>query len=296
MVVSLKGKYRIGFTLIELLVVISIIALLLSVLMPALSRAKKQANNIVCQANLKQIGTLVNSYQADNKGKVPIMLTHWARLYAQPMNKCFLSLGLWDYCSDAPKLPVYLEKDGDWGGNLNFVKDYIVKYRPKFFGCPLTRTQKEVGFTWPPSRIPIGNKNYPMVRYYNWEGYSVWSQYVVPNKKYTNHPFGAPHGYAKYGALPWWSGLDPVKGGIAILNQEKLVPAQWGINDMKKVGSAGKTTVVYCEMGQHDSNCEGQQGYIGNYGNHPKGDKGGTNALFVDSHVEWVEGTQIGWP
>ena len=45
---------RKGFTLIELLVVIAIIALLLAVLMPAMSRVRKQARTMACQSNLHE--------------------------------------------------------------------------------------------------------------------------------------------------------------------------------------------------------------------------------------------------
>ncbi len=62
---------RSGFTLIELLVVISIIAVLMAVMMPALSKARAQAKKSVCGSNLKQIGTGVYMYAAENSGKFP---------------------------------------------------------------------------------------------------------------------------------------------------------------------------------------------------------------------------------
>jgi len=61
------GRTR-GFTLIELLVVIAIIALLMSILMPALAKAKKQANLVLCQSNLKQWGAIFSAYTNDNDG------------------------------------------------------------------------------------------------------------------------------------------------------------------------------------------------------------------------------------
>ncbi len=62
---------RKGFTLIELLVVIAIIALLMGILMPALSRVKKQARQVSCMAMLKQWGTIWSMYCDDNDGRFP---------------------------------------------------------------------------------------------------------------------------------------------------------------------------------------------------------------------------------
>lgn len=61
-----------AFTLIELLVVISIIALLLSILMPSLSKARKMAQSIQCAAKQKTFALTTNIYINDFKGSFPI--------------------------------------------------------------------------------------------------------------------------------------------------------------------------------------------------------------------------------
>jgi prepilin-type processing-associated H-X9-DG protein len=63
---------RVGFTLVELLVVIGIIALLIAMLMPALTRAKRSANAVACQSNLRQLGQASALYANDWKGAFPI--------------------------------------------------------------------------------------------------------------------------------------------------------------------------------------------------------------------------------
>ena len=66
------AQSRRAFTLIELLVVIAIIAILAAMLLPALSKAKKKAQQVQCVSNLRQIGIALHMYVDDNQGFFPV--------------------------------------------------------------------------------------------------------------------------------------------------------------------------------------------------------------------------------
>lgn len=66
-----KQTKKHGFTLIELLVVVSIIALLVSILLPALAKAREAAKRAVCQSKEKAVGMACHMYAASNNGNLP---------------------------------------------------------------------------------------------------------------------------------------------------------------------------------------------------------------------------------
>ncbi len=68
----MRRRNRSGFTLIELLVVVSIIALLISILLPSLAKARELARRAVCATNLNGIGKGFHTYAVDNHDSWPI--------------------------------------------------------------------------------------------------------------------------------------------------------------------------------------------------------------------------------
>ncbi len=70
-ILQTRNARREAFTLIELLVVISIISLLISILLPSLSRAREQAKSVHCLARLREFGTAIATYENISQGVLP---------------------------------------------------------------------------------------------------------------------------------------------------------------------------------------------------------------------------------
>ncbi len=103
-----EGNIRNGFTLIELLVVISIIAILISILLPALKFARGRAQAIKCASNLKQVAVSFNAYAGDFDGQI---LTYYGSVLS-PTGA--YNWGVSGYCEAG-----YLQRDKAKPGAVN---------------------------------------------------------------------------------------------------------------------------------------------------------------------------------
>jgi prepilin-type N-terminal cleavage/methylation domain-containing protein/prepilin-type processing-associated H-X9-DG protein len=96
-----------AFTLVELLVVISIIALLISLLLPALASAKRDAESVACLARLRTLGQLTLEYSDADNGFTPTT-------YVNNTTDPTWSDVLFDWYTGSPPFSVWYQ----WGGNL----------------------------------------------------------------------------------------------------------------------------------------------------------------------------------
>jgi prepilin-type N-terminal cleavage/methylation domain-containing protein len=115
--VKQKSNFK-DFTLIELLVVIAIIAILTSILLPGLKKAKEAAKTAICQNNVKQIYTVFLNYSTDQNGLVPIS-HYWFKIVGgyQGIYPLTEENSMWICASGLPnQKQAYFDTYGNWSG------------------------------------------------------------------------------------------------------------------------------------------------------------------------------------
>ena len=111
-----RQRHHGGFTLIELLVVIAIIALLMAILMPALSRARKQTRAVACLSNLKHWGLIFKMYTDDNEARFygAWSTTQQGHVWIGALRPYYQDENI-TFCPSATK-PDATNETGTWGG------------------------------------------------------------------------------------------------------------------------------------------------------------------------------------
>jgi len=247
-----------GFTLIELLVVVSIIALLVSILLPALAKAREQAKQTVCGTQLRQIGTVFLLYAQDYNDILPP------------------SFG-----------------SGNWNAFYDFTRDSLGTYDVKdgkIFYCP---SYRKTGTSDPwTTAVPVG------VRSVYYMGYQLFTNVIRADKNplaYSNWELA--NGIdGSVPTLSWHYSIAHADPALRHILPVKKTTDQ--ISRVKQYGTIKTVKIIPSEAPMAFDETFSRDGRFDQYVNDaihdcPNGTCAGLNAVFLDGHNEWRSGPRL---
>jgi prepilin-type N-terminal cleavage/methylation domain-containing protein len=183
----MSNRRRKAFTLVELLVVIGIIAVLVAVLLPALTKARASANRTACLSNLRQIGMAIQIYANQNSDQIPIGTTggqlqeNYGIWYGATGNRWqpFGVLFFTGLIKNPPSF--YCPAESDWYYGYNTSEN---PWQPGIAGSSFVRSSYGSRPVEPNLEVPASDTNLTTVREIRWRtgtaGYPVIDQAATP--------------------------------------------------------------------------------------------------------------------
>ena len=249
-----------GFTLIELLVVISIIALLIAILLPALAKARESAVRVKCLANVRGVGQALLMASGDNKQQIPDM-GNWGGVNGQ----------FGDVSPEQTSQPYRMN-----GG----ARDYIMQYgltRENFY-CPNNTAVNTDTYWGPDTGITFAAGKTTVI------GYQILGGRVGLQRANINDPNNFQDGLD--GTASWIKLVPPGVESIKLnIEFEAVYPEI--ITDVVRYTSTNSFDTL-------SGHVKGKNPFLSGTGRYIKEGQGGSNIFNADGSGLWCQRTELG--